>query len=98
REGKLENEYDILMLNGSSVAIIEIKYRAHQNSLAALATKKVQDFRALHPDYAKHKIYLGIASLSFNKAVIAEARALGIGILKHKGNVIECDTDHIRAY
>ncbi|MDR3328907.1 MAG: hypothetical protein LBS63_02205, partial [Prevotellaceae bacterium] len=28
REGKLENEYDILMLNGSSVAIIEIKYRA----------------------------------------------------------------------
>jgi hypothetical protein len=98
REGKLENEYDILMLNGSSVAIIETKYRAHQNYLETLVTKKVQDFRALHPNYAKHKIYLGIASMSFNKEVIAQAKKLGIGILKQVGNVVECDTEHIKAY
>jgi hypothetical protein len=98
KQGKLEDEYDIVMFNGSSVAIIETKYRAHQNSLKHLTTKKVQNFRTLYPEFATHKIYLGIASMSFNDAVVNEAKELGIGILKQKGDTIECDAENIKAY
>jgi Holliday junction resolvase-like predicted endonuclease len=98
KQGKLEDEYDIVMFNGSSVAIIETKYRAHQNTLKHLTTKKVQNFRTLYPELATHKIYLGIASMSFNDAVINEAKELGIGILKQKGDTIECDAENIKAY
>jgi hypothetical protein len=98
RRGNLEDNFDILLFNGSSVAIIETKYRAHQNSLEHLTTQKIQNFRTLFPTYAKHKIYLGIASMSFNKEVINEAKKLGIGILKQKGDTIECDAENIKAY
>jgi Holliday junction resolvase-like predicted endonuclease len=96
--GKKEGEFDVVMLNGSSVAIIEVKYRVHQKFPEKLATKKVKRFRKLYPKYAQHKIYLGIAGLSFTDAVVANARLFGIGLVKPKGDTIECDTEHIRAY
>jgi hypothetical protein len=41
---------------------------------------------------------LGIASMSFNDEVIKAAKKLGIGILKQKGDTIECDTEYIKTY
>jgi Holliday junction resolvase-like predicted endonuclease len=97
-KGKVRDEFDVVMLNGSSVAIIEVKYRVHQSLLEKLTTQKVQNFRAIFPKYAKHKIYLGIASMSFNDVVVAQAKQLGIGLLRPKGGIVECDTEHIKAY
>jgi Holliday junction resolvase-like predicted endonuclease len=94
----VQDEFDVVMYNGTSIAIIEIKYRVHQDFLNTLATSKVENFRKLFPMYAKHKIYLGIASMSFNKEVISEAKKLGIGILKQKGDTIEYDTEYMKAY
>ncbi|GHV66048.1 hypothetical protein FACS1894199_08560 [Bacteroidia bacterium] len=96
--GKVQDEFDIIMFNGSSVAIIEVKYRARQHSLQHLTTQKVKNFRTLYPEYADRKLYLGIASMSFNEEIINEARKLGIGVLKQKGDTIECDTEYIKAY
>jgi hypothetical protein len=98
REGNLKNEYDILMFNGTSVAIIETKYCVRKSVLEDLVGKKVPVFKILYPKYAKHKIYLGIASLSFEDAVITRAKELGIGSLKQVGNVVEYDTDHLKVY
>ncbi|GHV60829.1 hypothetical protein FACS1894195_0270 [Bacteroidia bacterium] len=95
---KLQDKFDIVMYSGSSIAIIEIEYFAQPDFLTTLTTKKVQNFRKLFPNYAKHKIYLGIASMSFNAEVIKGAKKLGIGILQQKGDTLECDTDHIKAY
>ncbi|GHT13326.1 hypothetical protein AGMMS4956_09330 [Bacteroidia bacterium] len=97
-DGKLQDEFDIVMYNGSSIAIIEAKYRVHPDFLTTLTTTKVKNFRKLFPNYAKHKIYLGIASMSFNNEVIKEAKKLGIGILKPQGDTLECDTENIKAY
>jgi hypothetical protein len=94
----VQDEFDIIMFNGSSVAIIEAKYRAHQNLLEHLTTKKVQNFRTLFPEFARHKVYLGIAGMSFNDEVINDAKKFGVGILKQKGDTIECDTENIKAY
>ncbi|GHU60939.1 hypothetical protein FACS1894121_1730 [Bacteroidia bacterium] len=97
-DNKLQDEFDIVMYNGSSIAIIEVKYRVHPDFLTTLSTKKVENFRKLFPNYAKHKIYLGIASMSFNAEVIVGAKKLGIGMLKPQGDTLECDTEHIKAY
>ncbi|GHV64063.1 hypothetical protein FACS1894199_01450 [Bacteroidia bacterium] len=98
RLGNVQDEFDIVMFNGSSIAIIEVKYRVQLDFLTTLTTQKVQNFRTLFPAYAKHKIYLGIASMSFNKKVIMGAKQLGIGMLKPQGDTLECDTEHIKAY
>ncbi|GHV76861.1 hypothetical protein AGMMS49942_16820 [Spirochaetia bacterium] len=98
KQGALRDEFDIVMYNGTSVAIIEVKYKAQTEDLEKMVTNKVSNFRTLFPYYAGHKVYLGIASLSFNDYVYAKAKELGIGMLKQKGDTIELDTSFARAY
>jgi len=62
---RLEDEYDIVMYNGDCIALIECKYKAHENDVRKLIDKKVGNFRILYPDFKDYSIYLGIASFSF---------------------------------
>ena len=94
----VHSEFDILMYNSTSVAIIEVKYKADLEDIDELVTKKVARFRTLFPQYKDCNIYLGIGSMSFDKKVVKKAYNLGIGILRQKGDIIETDTDNIRAY
>jgi hypothetical protein len=96
--GKVEDEFDIIMFNGKSVAIIEVKYRVHPTFLERLTTKKVNNFKILFPEYANHAIYLAIASMSFSDEILKRAEEMGVGIIKQKGDTIECQTENIRAY
>jgi hypothetical protein len=36
--------------------------------------------------------------MSFDERVLKKAHELGIGILRQKGDTIEADTGHVRAY
>ena len=54
---KLEDQYDIVMYNGNCIAIIECKYKAHENDLHKLIDKKVDNFRTLFPDFKVYSIY-----------------------------------------
>jgi hypothetical protein len=98
REGKLEDEFDIVLYNHTAIAIVEVKYHVSPGYLEKMVEKKVPHFRALFPTYANHEIYLGIGSMSFNKDILKRAHELGIGVLKQKCETIEADTAHIRAY
>ena len=60
----VDAEYDILLLNGKTVGIIEVKYRAKKEHIQKLI-EKADSFRINHPTYANHKIYLALAALSF---------------------------------
>ena len=87
----LTDEYDIVMFNHSSVAIIEAKYKAHENDVP-VALKKVDTFRSLFPDYKDFKIYLGLASMSFYPELEEECKKQGIAIIKQVGDkVVICD-------
>jgi Holliday junction resolvase-like predicted endonuclease len=44
---KLKGEFDIVMYNGNSVAIIEVKYKVQTKDLEEMVTKKVSAFRTL---------------------------------------------------
>ena len=91
-------ELDILLTNAIAVCMIEAKYRARKEDVSELAGDKVEKFRKLFPEYANHKLYLGLAAMSFEKGVEAEAKALGIGILKANGDAVEIDDANLKAY
>jgi len=84
--------------NGKSIALIEAKYKANLKDLKELVEKKIPNFRFLYPEFANHKLYLGIGSLVLKDRVVQEAKKLGIGLMKQRGDAVEYKTDWIRAY
>jgi hypothetical protein len=55
---KDEDEYDILLINGKSVGIVEIKFKAHIKDIPAIL-RKAQTFRENFPEFSNHQVYLG---------------------------------------
>jgi hypothetical protein len=90
---RLEDQFDIVMINDNAVAIIEIKYKADSDDIIKLAGKKAKNFKTLFPVYKDFDLYLGLGSLSFNEYVVNKAKEYGIGLLKQKGNTIEYKND-----
>ena len=95
---RLEDEFDIVMYNGDCIALIECKYKAHENDVKKLIDKKVNSFRILHPDYKDYKIYLGIASFSFYPELEQYAKENGVAILKQKGELVEIEAENLKVY
>ncbi|SHO80389.1 hypothetical protein MNB_SV-15-661 [hydrothermal vent metagenome] len=87
--GNIEDEYDILLVNGKDVAIIETKYKAHTSDVEKLITKKYENFRKLYPEYSNYKHHLGLASFNINEDVKELALKNGVMILQRKGDIIE---------
>ena len=84
---KINDEFDILLVNGSSVAIIEVKYKVHPNVIDSLE-KKIEHFK-LMKEYKDYNIYAGVAGFKVPKEVISKAEEKGYFVLKRKGDVIE---------
>ena len=57
RNPKFQDEYDIVLINGKCVCIIEVKFKGNENDISKVL-KKVNTFRENFPFYANHKIYL----------------------------------------
>ena len=92
KKGKIEDEYDIVLVNGKSIAIIEVKYKVHENDVKNL-DKKVETFKELFPEYSHLKLYVGIAGFKVYK----KAKEKGYFILQRKGDVIETYAPNLRA-
>jgi hypothetical protein len=93
----LADEYDIVMYNGTSVAIIEVKFKAHKDHIPQLQ-KKAETFRILYPYYQDYKIYLGLASMSFHSEVEDECLAQGIAIIKQVGDAVVIHDEHLKVW
>jgi hypothetical protein len=95
---KYEIEFDIALVNGKSIAIIEVKNRIHPNDVRKFAEERIEIFRRFFPEFKRHKAYLGIAGFSFSKAVLEEAKKYGMGLIKQVGKSIEIEAKNLRAY
>jgi hypothetical protein len=95
---KLEDEFDIVMFNGNSVGIIEVKHKVHPNDIEVLKSKKLRNFKLLFPDYADSKFILGVASMSIPADTAKLAKAEGMVVLRQKGDLLEVDEDAIKWY
>ena len=95
----LKGEYDVILENGNTVALIETKYKVRKDDVEKLFTKASADkFRKLFPLYNNHKILLGVGGMSFEKDAIEEAKKQGIGIIKVIGDKVEYHTEGIKIY
>jgi len=90
RQGKLEEEYDIVMMNGNAVGIVEVKYKAHEKDVDKLE-RKMQHFKKLFPVYKNFKLYGAIASFHFYDKAKQTALENGFFVLQRSGNVIHTD-------
>lgn len=89
--GNAQEEYDILMTNGDSVGIIEVKYKAHEKDLDKLE-RKMRSFKALYPIYEKYKLYGAIASFHIYEDAKKAALERGFFVLQRTGKVITTET------
>ena len=88
-KNKIEDEYDILLVNGKDIAIVEVKYKAHQNDVEKLVNKKYENFKKLYPEYKDYTHHLGLASFNMNEDVKESALKNNVILLQRKGDIVE---------
>jgi len=82
----INNEFDILLVNGESVAIVEVKYKVHPKDLEKLPSK-IEHLK-LMPQYKGYKVYPGVAGFYVPNEVIE--------IAKTKCGVIQSYTENLK--
>jgi hypothetical protein len=90
-------EFDLVLVNGRSVALIEVKYKAHQKSLDQIEGKIAQ-YRSLRPEHKDYTVYAGLAGFSIPPDIQAQALERGLFVLRRKGEVIEVDSKGMRGF
>jgi hypothetical protein len=91
------DEFDIVLTNGASVALIEVKYKAHMNDLEQTQSK-IASYRRWRPEHKDYKVYAGLASFSMPQDVTEAAHEKGIFVLQRKGDVIDVDAKQMKAF
>jgi len=94
---KTEDEFDILMENASSVAIVEVKYKAHENDVKSLYEKKIPNYKILFPKQ-NLKILGVIAGLSVPDDVRNLAIQYGFMVLTQSGQDIKIIKNELKEY
>ena len=77
----------ILLVNGNTLALIEVKYKVPQNDVDKLKNK-IAHIR-LMTSYKNYKIYAGIAGFFVSEDTKQQAQENGYFVLQRKGDVIE---------
>jgi len=88
--GKIQEEYDLFLTNGDSIAIIEVKYKAHLRDVDKLK-RKFNHFKRLFPIYQDYKLYGAMASFYFNEEVRQALLNEGFFVLERSGHVIHSE-------
>ena len=88
--GKIQEEYDLFLTNGNSIAVIEVKYKAHLKDIDKL-DRKVANFKKLFPIYKNHDLYGGLASFNINDDAKEEALSRGYFVLQRSGDVVSSE-------
>jgi hypothetical protein len=92
-----KDEYDILLMNGKSVGIIEVKFKAHENDISKVL-RKAETFRENFPKYKNHKVLLGLASMSFIPELEQECIDRGIAVIKQVGDTVVINDKHLKFF
>jgi len=94
--GQIQEEYDLVMTNGETIGIVEVKYKAHANDLDKLDRKMI-NFKKLFPIYQNYKQYGAIASFHINDDAKKEALRRGYFVLQRSGDLVHTESSaHLR--
>jgi hypothetical protein len=86
--GKLQEEYDLFLTNGDSIAIVEVKYKAHFNDIKKLE-RKFNNFKKLFPIYKEYKLYGALASFYMSQDTKNELLEQGFFAVERHGDLIK---------
>ena len=90
-------EFDIVLYNGDSIGIIEVKTRANPHYLNA--EKKINDFKESFPQYKDYKFYFGVATMSTKNDELFEfCSNKGLFLLGQNGDHLELLNEKVRAF
>ena len=92
-----EDEYDIIMFNGQSVCIVEVKYKADSNDIPQVL-KKERTFRRNFPEHQNKRLYLAVASRSFHKLTEKTCYDNGIAMIKLVGETLVVTNENIKIF
>ena len=100
QKGLLADEFDAILWNGSSVIIVETKYKIHPSLIEKIKEKKIPNFKKLFSDKADHKIYYAIAGFAIPDQVAEEAKQEGFFVIKQFADSenIVIENNEIKAY
>ena len=98
RRQNLEGEYDIILTNSESIAIIEVKYKFHPNDIDKVLNKKIPTFKKSFPDKKDYKLYIVIAGFCIPDDTKKFAFDNGFFVLSQGGGKINLEHDIIKAY
>jgi len=94
---KIKGELDMMLVNGKTVAIIEVKFKAREKHIDQMF-KKVKLFRDKFPEYKKHKVYLGLASMVFDDRIEEKCIENGFAIIKQVGDSIVITDNNLQTF
>ena len=94
----LEDEFDIVLVNETSIAIVEVKHKAHPKLIEHMLAKKIPNFRTLFPYYQELKLYGVIASMVSNHKLIEKAKEAGLFFLTQQGNHVVLVNDKAKIF
>ena len=92
-----KDEYDIVLFNGKTIAIVEVKFRARDKDVAKVL-KKAKTFRINFPMFQNHQVYLGLAAMTYNDGIEKECKEQGIAIVKQVGDTVVIHDAHLRVF
>jgi hypothetical protein len=92
-----QSEYDIVLVNGATAAIVEVKYKVHPSALDQLEAQ-LHKYKEHFPEHKDFALYGGIAGMSIPDEVVVQAKARGMFVLKCKGELLETDSSAMRAF
>jgi hypothetical protein len=92
-----QQEYDLVLLNGDSAAIVEVKYKVHPSSLEQLQ-KQLSLFKIHFPEHKNMKLYGGVAGFSVPDEVTEQAHASGYFVLKRQGETFAVDAQVMKVF
>jgi len=85
----VEDEFDLILVNGQEVFVVEVKYKAHASDLERLLTKKAPNFRRLFPEHSGRRQRFALAAFHIHDDLKEAALSQGVTVLQRKGDVIE---------
>ena len=93
-----EDEYDILLVNGRAVCVVEVKYKADSSDLPQKVLRKAQTFRVNFPHHNDKTVYLALAGMSFSPLTEQACKDSGIAIIKQVGDTVAIYDEHLKVF
>ena len=98
KRGGKNIELDALLINGDSVAIMEVKKKLHLNDVVKVRDNLIGRFRDLFPEHQAKRLLVLVAGESINADAENEALEAGFVVLSFKASKLQMQTQQARYY